>query len=568
MPRLPGYFLLSFLPAFLSPAFAAAPLVRAPHEMVAAANPLAAQAGLEVLHKGGSAVDAAVAVEMVLTLTEPESSGLGGGGFMMVWDPKTKRLTSFDGRETAPASATPTMFLGADGQPLSYFQAIPGGRSTGVPGELAMLALAQKKFGRLAWSSLFDTAIRLADQGVPVTPKLAYELRAYPWVPQMPAMRAMFFKPDGTPLAEGDIRKDPALAQTFRTIAQDGADAFYHGPIAQQIADAVTNAPVNAVPMTAADIASYKAFERTPLCGHYRGYRICAPPPPSSGGVTLLEILGMLEHYRSVQLKPMTVTGIHLVSQASKLAYADRDLYLGDPAFVTAPIAGLLNATYLTQRAKLIDLSRDMGKAEAGVPSEKHAAIRFAPDRFPGLPGTSHFCVVDRNGEVVSNTASIEFALGSDITAGGFLLNNELTDFSFEPVRDGKPVANAVAPGKRPLSSMTPVIAFGPDGKFAFAVGSAGGRRIIADVTQVIVALTDGHEDIAQALSDPRHAETGGPLSLEEGTSLVALSPTFAAMGYSVRTQTMQSGLHGIVRVKGGYEGAADPRRDGAAVGD
>ncbi len=564
---LTGLIATAFLAAS-APAEATAPLVRAPHEMVAAANPLAAQAGLDVLHKGGSAVDAAVAVEMMLTLTEPESSGLGGGGFMMVWDPKTKTLTSFDGRETAPASATPTMFLGADGQPLSYVQAIPGGRSTGVPGELAMLAMAQKKFGRLAWSSLFDTAIRLAGQGVPVTPKLAYELRAYPWVPQMPAMRAMFFKPDGTPLAEGDIRKDAALAQTFRAIAAGGPDAFYRGPIAQEIADAVTNAPVNAVPMTAGDIAAYRAFERKPLCGHYRGFRICAPPPPSSGGVTLLEILGMLDHYRPAQLKPLTVGGIHLVSQASKLAYADRDHYLADPAFVEAPIAGLLDATYLTQRARLIDLHRDMGKAAAGVPPTRHAAIQYAPDRFPGLPGTSHFCVVDKNGEVVSNTASIEFALGSDITAGGFLLNNELTDFSFEPLRDGKPVANAPAPGKRPLSSMTPVIAFGPDGKFAFAVGSAGGRRIIADVTQVIVALIDGHENIAQALSDPRHAETGGPLSLEEGTPLVALTPAIAAMGYSVRTQTMQSGLHGIVRVKGGYEGAADPRRDGAAVGD
>ena len=549
------------------PARAADP-VRAPHEMVAAANPLAAQAGLDVLHKGGSAVDAAVAVQAVLTLVEPESSGIGGGAFMVVWNPKTKTLTTFDGREKAPASATPTMFLAADGTPLSYFQALPGGLSTGVPGDVAMLSLAQKKFGRMPWASLFDPAIRLSTNGVPVSRKLAEELRQFPQMGKMPAIRAMFYKADGTPLAEGEIRRNPALVDTMRAIAQGGAAAFYHGTIAQQIVDAVQHAPVNPAGMTMDDIAAYRATERAPLCGSYRGYRICAPPPPSSGGVTLLEILGMLDHFKSAQLKPLSVSGIHLVSQASRLAYADRDEYLGDPDFVQAPINGMLNHNYLMLRAAMIDPLRDMGTAAAGTPPMKRASIEYAPDRFPGLPGTSHFSIVDKDGEVVSMTTTIEFILGSEISAGGFMLNNELTDFSFEPTRDGKPVANAVAPGKRPLSSMTPVLAFDAGGNFAFALGSPGGRRIIPYVAQAIVALIDGRENVGQVVNDSHHVNTNGPLELEKGTALEALAPQFTAMGYSVTTPSEQSGLHAIARVKGGYEGAADPRRDGVAVGD
>ena len=554
--------------AFACPVAAKGPAT-AQHEMVAAANPLAAQAGLDILKAGGSAVDAAVAVQAMLTFVEPESSGIGGGAFTLVWDPKTKTLTAFNGREKAPASARPDMFLDANGQPLSYLQALQGGRSVGVPGEVAMLAMAHRKFGKLAWNRLFAAAARSADAGVPVTAKLADELAAFPQMEKMPAIRAMFYKADGVPLAHGDILKNPALAKTLRQIAAGGPDAFYHGQIAQQIVDAVQHAPVNAAGMTLADIASYKAEETSAICGHYRGYRVCAPPPPSSGGVTLLQMLGILEHFRSAQLKPQTVLGIHLVSQASRLAYADRDEYLGDPDFVRMPLDGLLNASYLASRAKLISLDHDMGKAMFGTPPTKHAdLIQYVPNRFPGLHGTSHFVVVDKNGEVVSTTASIEFILGSELSAGGFMLNNELTDFSFEPERDGKPVANAVAPNKRPLSSMTPVIVFDPNGQFAFAVGSPGGKRIIAYVAQAVVSMIDGRENIQQAAEQPHHVNMNGPLELEKGTILTTLGPQFEAMGYTVTMPREDSGIHGIARVAGGYQGGADPRREGVAVGD
>ncbi|HEX3810940.1 MAG TPA: gamma-glutamyltransferase [Rhizomicrobium sp.] len=554
--------------ACVSPALAKGPIL-AQHEMVSAASPLAAQAGFDVLKAGGSAVDAAVAVQSVLTLVEPESSGIGGGAFMLVWDPKTKTLTTFNGRETAPASATPAMFLNGDGTPMSYLQALPGGRSVGVPGDVAMLALAQKKFGKLAWSKLFDAVVRNANAGIPISPKLAEELHAFPMMGKMPAVHALFYKADGTPLAQGDILKNPALAKTMQQIAQGGPDVFYHGPIAQEIADAVTHAPVNAVTMTLGDIAAYKAEEKPALCGTYRGFRVCAPPPPSSGGVTLLQMLSILEHYQSAQLKPQTVLGIHLISQASRLAYADRDEYLGDPDFVRMPLDGLLNATYLTSRAKLISLDRDMGTASFGTPPTKRAdLIRYVPNRFPGLHGTSHFTIVDKNGEVVSMTTSIEFILGSELSAGGFMLNNELTDFSFEPERDGKPVANAVASGKRPLSSMTPVIVFDRSGAFAFALGSPGGKKIIPYVAEAVSAMIDGRLNIQQAAELPHHVNTNGPLELERDTPLIALTPQFQAMGYTVNASSETSGTYGIAHSAHGYEGGADPRRDGVAIGD
>jgi len=549
----------------LAPASRAEEIAR--RHMVAAANPYAAQAGLEMLRKGGSAVDAAIATQMVLTLVEPESSGIGGGAFMMVWDPKTKKLTSFDGRETAPASAKPAMFLDANGQPRNHFDAIPGGLSVGVPGLVAMLELAHKKYGKLPWATLFEPAIKLADEGVPVTKKLANLLKAYPQVAAMPDIKRYFARPDGTLIQAGDKLKNPELATTFRLIAKGGAKAFYTGPIAQAIADKVQHAPVNQGGMTLKDLAAYHAVERKPVCGSYRVYKICSMAPPSSGGITVLQILAMLERYKSDQLKPNTLQEVHLFSQASKLAYADRGFYLGDPAFVRVPQAGLLDRTYLKNRGALIDANRDMGIAEPGKPPMLHAS--FAPAKQNEIAGTSHMSIVDDQGRAVSMTTTVESILGSEMMAKGFILNNQLTDFSFIPEIDGKKTANAPAPGKRPMSSMSPTIVFDKDGKFLMAIGSPGGPAIIPYVATTLVAILDGGLDPKAAVALPHFVETGGPLMLEKNTELGSLAPALQAMGYDVRAASSEiSGLHIVERVPGGYIGAADPRREGVAVGD
>ena len=538
----------------------------AKRHMIAAANPYAAQAGLEMLRAHGSAVDAAIAAQLVLTLVEPESSGIGGGAFLMLYEPETKHVTSFDGRETAPQSATPTMFLDANGKPRPHFDAIPGGLSVGVPGVVAMLELAHRRYGKLPWARLFEPAIALADKGFPVGRKLAATLKAFPPIAKMPDGRRYFFKPDGTPYAEGEILKNPELANTLRILAANGAKAFYSGDIAQAIVNAVQHAPVNPGGMTLADLSSYVPRELPPLCGTYRQYRVCSMGPPSSGGVGVIQILSMLQRFPSADVAPGTLKATHLFTQASRLAFADRAKYLGDASFVDVPIAGLLDADYLAQRSKLIDVSRDMGKAEAGSPPEKHA--EYAPQRTPQLPGTSHLSVVDDNGEVVSMTTTVEFVFGSEVMAKGFFLNNELTDFSFEPKINGVAVANAPAPGKRPLSAMSPTIVFDRNGHFAMSVGSPGGPVIIDYVTQALLAMIDGHASPQAASAIPHVANLNGPTLLEQGTQIESLAPKLVEMGHTIRNANLESGLHIIERVKGGFLGGADPRRDGVAIGD
>jgi gamma-glutamyltranspeptidase/glutathione hydrolase len=550
--------------AISAPSFAAdAP---ATHYMIAAANPYAAKAGLEMLRSGGSAVDAAIAAQLVLTLVEPESSGIGGGAFMLLYDPKTKVVTSFDGRETAPASATPGMFLDASGRPRAHFDAVPGGLSVGVPGTIAMLEMAHKKYGRLPWAKLFEPAIKLADEGFPMGPKLAATIRAFPQMAKMPDVKAMFYHADGTPLAQGDILKNPELANSLRAIAKGGAEAFYTGAIAQAIVDKVQHAPVNRGGMALADLASYHAVERPAVCGMYRGDRLCSMGPPSSGGVAVLQILGMLERFPQSALQPNSLSEVHLFSEASRLAFADRAKYLGDPETIDVPVAGLIDHDYLHARSMLIDPARDMGEAQAGTPPMQHAD--YAPQRTPQLPGTSHLSVVDDSGEVVSMTMTVEFVLGSEMTAKGFFLNNELTDFSFEPVRDGKPVANAPAPGKRPMSAMAPTIVFDPRGNFWIAAGSPGGPIIIPYVAETLVAMIDGDLSPQEAVTLPHHANPNGPTILEAGTTIDALAPALTAMGHTVQMMPLESGLHVIERTKDGYVGGADPRRDGVALGD
>ena len=536
--------------------------------MIASAHPLATKAGLEMLRKGGSAVDAAIAAQMVLTLVEPESSGIGGGAFILLWDPGTKKTTSFDGRETAPASATPGMFLDASGKPRAHMDAIPGGLSVGVPGDIAVLEMAHKKYGRLPWAALFEPAVKLAEGGFPVSRKLAAELREMPEMARMPDVKKYFYKADGTPVAEGDILKNPELAQTLRMIAKGGSRAFYTGPIAQAIVDAVQHAPVNPGGMTLADLSGYEAKERAPVCGTYRTYKLCSMAPPSSGGVSVLQMLGMLERFPSQQLQPGTLSGIHLFTQASRLAFADRAMYVADPDVVHVPVSELLDKTYLAQRTALIDPAHDMGMAQAGTPPMKHAELDFAPQRTPQLPGTSHLSVVDNRGEVVSMTTTIEFVLGSEVMAKGFFLNNELTDFSFEPVHDGKPVANAPGPGKRPMSAMAPTIVFGPDGKFKIALGSPGGPVIIDYVAQSIIGMLDAGLDPQAATALPHVANLNGPTILEQDTPIDDFAAGLTAMGHKIVLHELQSGSHIIERTKRGYVGGADPRRDGNAMGD
>ena len=539
----------------------------APHHMIAAANPYAAQAGLEMLRKHGSAVDAAIAAQMVLTLVEPESSGLGGGAFMVLWDPGKKHVTSFDGRESAPASATPGMFLDAGGAPRGHFDAIPGGLSVGVPGVVAMLELAHKKYGRLPWATLFAPAIRLAANGFPVGHKLAATIRQYSAMANMPDVRRYFFHPDGTPLAEGEILRNPELAASFRAIARGGAKSFYSGAIAKAIVEAVQHAPVNPGGMTLADLAHYRAQERAPVCGPYRAWRICSMGPPSSGGIAILQMLGMLQRFPSQTLKPETAAEVHLFTQASRLAFADRAQYLADPAFVPVPVTGLLDPAYIAQRAALIDPARDMGPAQAGNPPTRHAY--YAPQTSPVLHGTSHMTIVDDSGEAVSMTTSVEFVFGAEIMAKGFFLNNTLTDFSFQPTRNGVPVANAPAPGKRPLSAMSPVLVFDAGHHFLMGLGSPGGPAIIDYVAETLVAMLDGGLGPQAAVALPHQLNLNGPTLLEQSPGSDALAKALTAMGHEVKAvKGENSGLQVIERVKGGYIGGADPRRDGVALGD
>ena len=547
------------------PAAAAAVATR---HMIVAAEPDAAEAGLTMLRSGGSAVDAAIAAQMVLTLEEPQSSGIGGGAYLIVSD--GSQLRAYDGRETAPASARPDMFLDRDGRPRDHNDAVPGGLSVGVPGAVRVLAMAHKTHGKLPWAKLFEPAIKLAEQGFKAPPRLSIELAGGgPQLAAMPDIRANFFHPDGTPVRAGEIWHNDRLARTLRQIAQGGADAFYGGAIAGEIVNAVAMAPVNPAVMTRADIAGYQAKERTPLCGAYRTYRVCSVPPSTSGGVTVLQILGLLQHFPPDQLRPRTLSAVHLISEASRLAYADRAQWLGDPDFVAVPLAGLLDRAYLDARARLIDPMHAMGTAPAGAPLlQKTELPDYAPMRPQIELGTSHLAVVDDRGGAVSMTTSVEAAFGAQIAAGGFLLNNQLTDFSFEPVIDGKPVANAPAPGKRPLSAMSPSIIFDADGKFFAAVGSPGGRQIIGYVAQAIVNLIDAKLSMPEAAAAPRHVNLNGPTLIERGTALETFTPALTAMGHQVRAIPFDSGVNGIRRVNGGYEGGADPRREGVALGD
>jgi gamma-glutamyltranspeptidase/glutathione hydrolase len=537
--------------------------------MVAAANPYASEAGAEILKQGGSAVDAAIAIQAVLTLVEPESSGLAGGAFMLHWDGAGK-LDAYDGRETAPAGATPDMFLDATQKPIGIVPAVLSGRSVGTPVVVRMLWLAHEEHGKLPWAKLFEPAIRLSTDGFRVSAKLAASIARDPALAKMPVAQDYFFIKDGkgnrVPVAAGAVLKNPALAETLKLVADKGVDGFYQGAVAEKIVDMVAHAPSMPGTLSLADLAGYQAKHRDPICRTYRVYRVCTMPPPTSGGISTLQVLGILENFDMGEIEPMSLTAVHFIAEAEKLAYADRGKYIGDPDFVHVPVDALLDDTYLKSRSETIDPSRSMGKALPGDIADKRAG-GYGRNVSIEIPCTSHFTVVDGEGHVVSITTSVEAPFGSHLMAGGMILNNQLTDFSFVPVEDGKPVANAIAPGKRPMSAMDPVIVFNKDGSFFAAVGSPGGPLIIGYVTETLVALLDWRMDMQEAVALPRFLDRNGPLEIEKGTSLEKLVPQLQQLGHEVKPVEMNSGLHGIRDMNGVLDGGADPRREGKVIG-
>ena len=547
--------------------FAAAAQAAPRRDMIATANPLASEAGRAILRQGGSAVDAAIAAQMVLNLVEPESSGIGGGAVMVLWSAKERRVITFDGRETAPAAAKPNRFLDKDGKPLTYFNALVGGRSVGVPGLLRMLELAHRRFGKLSWATLFEPAIHLAESGYPMSQKLHDELARDRLFGRLGAPPPLFFNADGSVKPVGTMLHNPDLAAVFRTIAHSGADAFYRGPIADEIAATADRAPVNPGDITAADIAGYQAKERPPVCGVYRVYRLCGMGPPSSGGVAVIEILDLLRPF-DLQRQVDTPEAWNLFAQASRLAYADRDRYVADPDFVKAPIGGLLDRAYLAARSKLITPGRfPPGPMAAGDPPGEHAA-NWGRDWTPEFPSTSNLAIIDRAGNALDMTTTIEFAFGSHLMMRGFLLNNELTDFSFVPEDDGRPVANRVEGGKRPRSSMSPTLVFDRQGKLMMSLGSAGGAAIITDVAKTLLATLDWHYRLQRAMDLPNVSNRNGATDIEATHNADALAAALAAEGHTVRRSGRDSGLSGIRVTPQGFEGAADKRRAGNALGD
>lgn len=534
--------------------------------MVAAANPLAASAGREILRAGGSAIDAAIAVQLVLNLVEPQSSGIGGGAFILHWDNTRRSLLALDGRETAPAAAKPDRFMGPDGKPLTFMQAVVGGRSVGVPGTVRLIETAHKRWGKLPWERVVDPAIHLAEEGFAVSPRLNGLLTQEMALRNDPVARAYFYEADGSPKAVGAVLKNPAFAETLRAISRGGADAFYDGPIAQDIIATVTGHPTNAGDMTLSDLKGYAVVERPPTCGPYRVYKICGMGPPSSGAVAVQQIMSTLET-KDLARMGQGAEAAHWVAEAGRLAYADRALFLGDPAFVNVPLQGLIDPGYLKSRAALVNPDKSMGRAVAGEPPFQKT-FRFAPSEATEF-GTSHISVVDGDGNAVAMTTTIEDGFGARImTKGGFLLNNELTDFAFAPMEGGKPVANRVEGGKRPRSSMAPTVVFDAFDRLYLVTGSPGGSQIINYVAKTLVGLLDWKLDPQQAVDLPNFGSRNGPTELEKGTEAEGWKAALEAKGHEVRMIDMTSGIQAIVLTPAGFLGGADTRREGVAIGD
>jgi gamma-glutamyltranspeptidase / glutathione hydrolase len=534
-------------------------------EMVAAAHPLATQAGAEMLAKGGSAIDAAVAVQLVLNLVEPQSSGIGGGSFMLHYNASRKAVVAYDGREAAPAAATPGMFLGADGKPPRYIDAVRSGLSFGVPGTLRALEAAHAANGKLPWPTLFEPAIRLAENGYALSARTAQQAGGSPQLRDNPQTRELFFNADGTAKAVGTLVKNSAFADTMRRIAEEGADAFYSGEIARDIVAAVRGHARPGV-VTAQDFADYRVRIREPLCSAYRAYRVCGAPMPSSGSLAILQMLGILERFDFPRMKPDSTEAAHLFAEAGRLAFADRERYAADDYFADVPVTALMSPAYLRARSDLIQSNRSLGRAEAGKPAA--TKVSHAGDATNSLTGTSHLSIVDQFGNAVSMTTSIDASFGSQIFVRGFFLNNQMTDFSLTPNdATGVPIANALFPGKRPRSTMAPMIAFDKDGQVKLVIGSALGSTIANSVAKAIIATLDWQLDMQTAIALPNGGSRNGPTDIERHPNAEKLAAALKAIGHETRIGDIPSGLHGVLRVKDGLQGGVDPRREGAAMG-
>jgi gamma-glutamyltranspeptidase/glutathione hydrolase len=566
--------LLAFTPASLAfeqpesaSGFQAKPLAKAERHMVVAAHPLAAEAGLTILRKGGSAVDAGIAAQMVLNLVEPQSSGIGGGAYILHWDASAKKLISIDGRETAPSSATPELFLDEAGQPLPRDSAMASGLSVGVPGVLAALKLAHEKYGKLPWAELFQPAIALARDGFPVSQRLATMLSQMNPASFTPEARAYFFDAQGRPLPFGYRLTNPELAETFEIIARGGPEVFYQGDLARDIAAAVQADPRKPGGLNAEDLANYRAKEREPVCVLYSAHNVCGAGPSSSGGAAVAQVLALIEPF-DLGVTPLDPRAIHVIAEAERLALADRARYLADSDFVPVPLAGLLDPAYLAERRALIDPERAQAQVAAGSPPDTRQGA-FGADRSRADGGTSHISIVDDDGNAFAMTTSIENAFGARSMVRGFLLNNQLTDFSFSPTdEDGLPIANRVEGGKRPRSSMDPTVVLGEDGGLRYVLGSPGGPAIILYNVKALIALIDWGLDPAQAAALVNLGATENALLLEPGAPWDALASSLAAMGHTVRRTDLTSGQHIIAVTRDGLQGGSDPRRDGVALGD
>lgn len=536
--------------------------VTAQDYMVASAHPLATEAGYAVLEAGGSAADAAVAVQTVLALVEPQSSGLGGGAFLLYWDSALGELTTYDARETAPIAADGDYWLGADGAPMAFMDAVVGGRSVGVPGTPLLLEAIHNAHGRLPWADLIAPAITLAEDGFTVSQRLADAVAGAQGLDTFVAASDYFFNDDGSPIAEGSLLTNAEFARTLRLFADKGAEPFYTGQIARDIVAAVrTN--INPGILTLEDFEHYEVIERVPVCIDYRGYEVCGMGPPSSGALTVGQILGILEGFDLPGLGEGPEAR-HLFAEASRLAFADRGLYMADSDFVDMP-EGLLDRDYLASRAALIDTEATMGTAAPGTPPWEEATL-LSPDSERPRAGTSHFVIVDSYGDMISATTTIESGFGSRVMTGGFLLNNELTDFAFMPEANGAVVANRVEGGKRPRSSMAPTIVF-RDGEPVLLTGSPGGANIINYVALSVIAILDWGMDPQEAIDLPHVVNLNGPTRVEEGDAGEAFTEALEALGHEVIPSNLNSGLHVIVIGEDGLVGAADVRREGQVMG-
>ncbi len=533
--------------------------------MISAANPHATQAGYDVLVNGGNAIDAMVATQLMLGLVEPQSSGLGGGAFLVYYDAKADKLTTYDGRETAPMAATPRLFQTEDGEKLKFWDAVVGGLSVGTPGTVKLMYETHKAHGKLAWSDLVQPAIDLAESGFEVSARLNKLItNDVERLSVHPDTKAYFFNEAGEPHPVGHVLKNQAYADTLKSISAGGADAFYTGPIAEGIVEKV-NSAANPGVLALADLSNYNIKERTPVCVSYRSHDVCGMGPPSSGALTVGQILGTLESYDLSSLGPTSVESWRLIGDASRLAFADRGRYMADSDFVPMPTEGLVDPVYLNERAGMLTGSKALEEVSAGTPEWDHAML-LADDESIEFKSTSHFSIVDAEGNAVSITTTIENGFGSRLMSGGFLLNNELTDFSFATHKEGIPIANRVEPGKRPRSSMSPTMVF-KDGKPVMVIGSPGGSRIIGYVAQTIIAHIDWGMDIQQAINMPHAVNRFGTYDLEKGTGAESLQAELESIGFKVNVRDLTSGLHGIVLREGKLYGGADPRREGTVMG-